>query len=234
MKRPGLLDQLLNVAITVAVLVLVVLIVRREFSSSSTAGRGKEFDSAPFIVSEWEEVLAAGLMLGLPTAPIRLVVFEDLECPYCRQFHDEVLAPVLERFRPAVNHVFVHYPLPIHRFARQAAQAVECAHADGKASEFIDTAYTKQDSLGLIGWGALGGLSGIRDTTRFGACSRAAQLHPRIQKGLKLGERLAIIATPTVMINGLRFSVPPSRNRLVVVIDSLLGLSSERSTERSQ
>ena len=34
----------------------------------------------------------------------------------------------------ATGSVFVHYPLPIHRFSHQAAKAVECATRQGRRS----------------------------------------------------------------------------------------------------
>lgn len=47
----------------------------------------------------------------------------------------------------------VHLPLPGHRFARPAARASECAHAEGRFAEMVDAIYDSQDSLGSRGRG---------------------------------------------------------------------------------
>lgn len=231
MERPRSLDQALNLVVTLAVVVLVAVVVRREFLSGSSGQRGGSQEGLLTHVSQWDEVLAAGLLASSPAGPVQVVVFEDLECPYCKRFHETVLSPLRDRFGDSVTSVLVHFPLAIHRFAHQAAQAVECANANGKASEFIKTVYASQDSIGLIGWGALGRRAGILDTARFGTCARSPELHARIQRGLDIGAALGVTTTPTVMVNGLRFAVPPSKSRLVTFVDSLLRAHSERGSK---
>jgi hypothetical protein len=91
--------------------------------------------------------------------------------------------------------VFVHFPLPIHRFAVQAAQATECASLKGRFLNFIDAVYRKQDSLGLKSWGSYA-----------------------LEAGRELGLRWQILGTPTVIINGLRYASPPTKREIDRVI----------------
>ena len=222
MKRPGLMDQVLNVLITLAVVALAAVVVRRELYSSPAVPRRGDVDVPLTRVSDWDKVVTGGLVLGGPQAPVQVVVFEDLECPFCKRFHESVLLPVLKHHQDSVTWVFVHYPLTIHRFARQAAQAVECASDVSKAVEFIHIAFEMQDSIGLLGWGTLASRAGIRDTVHFDACARSGALRPRIERGLQLGQELGVTVTPTVMVNGLQFASPPSKVRLMSIVDSLL------------
>lgn len=58
-----------------------------------------------------------------------VTVFTDVDCPYCRRFHDQVAAFNAQGI--AVNYVF--YPLDIHPGADKKAEAVWCAK-DRKAA----------------------------------------------------------------------------------------------------
>ena len=79
-----------------------------------------------------EQALMAGLTpntgssRGSITAPVTIVEFSDFECPFCRKF-----AAILDQLSPAerdqVRIVFHHFPLPMHPWARAAAEGAACA-----------------------------------------------------------------------------------------------------------
>jgi hypothetical protein len=81
------------------------------------------------------------------------VSFSDFECPYCRTFQSSLDSVRHDRGN-AISFVFVHFPLPMHRFARPAARAAECANTLGKFDAFQRVLFGKQDSLGLKPWGS--------------------------------------------------------------------------------
>jgi protein-disulfide isomerase len=101
--------------------------------------------------------------------------------------------------------MFVHFPLPMHRFARGAAVASECALRAGKFDDIQRTFFEKQDSLGLKSWGSFARDIGIGDTVSFNACVRTESF-ARIDSGVAIGGRLAVTGTPTVFVNGYRFA----------------------------
>jgi hypothetical protein len=170
-------------------------------------------DDPPAYEAGWKDALPVGVRLGDSTAPNTIVVFSDLECPGCRQFHSTVQR--LLRDRPKdVSVVFVHFPLGMHRFATQAAQAAECAQARGRFGQFVDAVYEQQDSIGIKGWGAFAAKAGISDTGSISECARNPKSTSRIEAGRALGLKWGIHATPTVLINGERYFTPPSEQEI--------------------
>lgn len=83
-----------------------------------------------------DATLSAEKSLGNPSAPIKLVVFDDYECPACGQFYEQTLRPMIDTYVAEGRVYLVHrdYPLPppIHQFSRQAARWVNAAARIGK------------------------------------------------------------------------------------------------------
>lgn len=68
-------------------------------------------------------------IIGSPDAPIIFVEYSDLECPFCKRYH-ETLNRVMEEYGEdgTVAWVYRHFPLDsIHPKARTEAEATECA-----------------------------------------------------------------------------------------------------------
>src|SRR5687768_13144403 len=60
---------------------------------------------------------------GSDDAPVTMVAFMDLQCPFCAKAA-VTLAALKENFGPgALRIVIKHYPLPFHPFAREASLA---------------------------------------------------------------------------------------------------------------
>ena len=63
---------------------------------------------------------------GSLDAPVKVVVYTDFECPFCKQFHKTMLS-ALEAFSPKVSLVYRNYPLEeLHPRAVKEAEAGEC------------------------------------------------------------------------------------------------------------
>lgn len=197
-------DRLANFAIAVAALTLTATLIRREVSSRTT-----ELDHSapplPEFYSEWRSLDSVSLPLDAADGPIHVYIFSDMECPYCALFHQNVIPSVYERFADGVTVRLVHLPLRSHKFSRQAAGALECAAAQSRATEFLDKAYSKQDSIGLIPWGRFARDAGVPDTAKFETCS-LAKPNPRIAAGETISTQLDIRSTPTIIVNGWRFA----------------------------
>lgn len=75
---------------------------------------------------------------GNKNAKITLIEYSDLECPFCKQFHNslrEVFAD--KKYGDNVQWVYRHYPLTsIHPKAPKEAEAAECAGELGGSTAF--------------------------------------------------------------------------------------------------
>jgi protein-disulfide isomerase len=171
---------------------------------------------------DWRTLIPSGTRIGSADAPVTIVEFADLECPFCKRFHESSLAAVQKQFGSKVSLVYVHFPITSHRFARPAARAAECASMQGVFGGFISAIYRKQDSLGLKSWTSYAVDAGVRDTAAFVVCARATGTLTLIDSGLAAGTRLHVEATPTVLVNGWRFATPPSDTTLTRVVGALL------------
>jgi protein-disulfide isomerase len=203
---------------TVAALVLAAAVAHREF----TQQRVDQSQSLvrPVYHRDWKAYLAAARALGDTGVPVELIEFGDLECPACRQFHATVLPEIHRAFRDRLSIRFVHLPLRIHRFARPAALAAECAAEQGRFSAFIEKAYQKQDSIGLAPWSSLAAQAGVANLKAFESCRTVTQ-SSLVDSGMALAKRLDVHSTPTILVNG--WLVPsPTREELNRVISAVL------------
>lgn len=80
-------------------------------------------------------------------APVKIIEFSDLECPFCGRFHP-TMQQAFNEYQGKVAWIYRHFPLEsIHPTARPLAEASECAASIGgndKFWEFIDTAFARQ------------------------------------------------------------------------------------------
>lgn len=87
-------------------------------------------------------------ILGNPNAEIVIVEYSDLECPYCKGFH-ETMKKIMDEYGPTgkVAWVYRHFPLTqIHPDAKPAAEATECVAKLGGNDKFWE--YTNKLSAG--------------------------------------------------------------------------------------
>lgn len=84
--------------------------------------------------------------LGSADAPVVMVEFADLQCPFCRRFQTATFAELEKDYIDTGKLRFVarDLPLPMHPYALGAAEAARCAGEQGKFWQFRDAVLDDQ------------------------------------------------------------------------------------------
>jgi len=175
-----------------------------------------------------------GIALGRPSAPLTLVEFGDLQCPFCRHFALRTLPTLLARYvRPGrLRLEFRNVPLLGPDSARAARVAMAAAGQD-RLWEFVDlfyvnqrrenTGYVTDDFLRAIAAGVRG-LDPAAALQARGATAIGAQL----TQNLALARQIGIPGTPTFLLGRtggtLRRLVLPSLEPppFLAIVDAML------------
>ena len=68
-------------------------------------------------------MMAANLVEGNAKSPVRVVIYEDLQCPDCRDFRQMMDEKLLPKYAEQVAFEHRDFPLAKHAWAREAAHA---------------------------------------------------------------------------------------------------------------
>jgi protein-disulfide isomerase len=152
---------------------------------------------------------------GPETAPVQIVVFDDLECPFCARMHAQLFPALLKRYGNQVRIVYRDYPIEKHPWAMRAAVDVNCVAAQSPNGywDLIDYIHAHADDFGgpdhslQKALDALDQLSVEQankdkiDTALVEACIKK-QDTSGIKESMKIGDALNVDATPALFING--------------------------------
>jgi protein-disulfide isomerase len=140
--RSSMLTRL-GILAALAVIVVVAIVVAAAGGGSSDGSKG---GGTPVQVeSALKGIPQSGLTLGSPKAPVTIVEFADLQCPFCAEYHRNVFPELLKRY---VKTGKVRLELRLLRFlgpdsdrlARVAAAAAE----QNRMWQFVGLAYARQ------------------------------------------------------------------------------------------
>src|SRR5271157_3605455 len=125
---------------------------------------------------------------GARDAAVTVIEYADYECPYCRK-----VEPTLEKLRKEyggkIAFAFKNFPLPMHSHAEKAAEAANCAEAQGKFWEFhhklfevdtLDVEDLKKEARSI-------GLDGAKFDKCLDSGSESASVQKDLSEGTKLG-----------------------------------------------
>jgi protein-disulfide isomerase len=213
------LDSAITAIFLTCALVTTGAIVHREFFGS-TARRALA-EQKPIFLKDWRTELPKGMRMGPADAPVQLLEFSDFECPFCANLHKD-LSTLQVRYPTQVALTYVHFPLPMHRFAEPAARVAECAGDQGRFETMHDRLFDEQNSFGLKPWSDYATEAGVPDLAAFEACIKRGDPVPRIEEGKQLGTRLDVKGTPTLIINGWKLGRPPTLDELDHMVKAIL------------
>jgi protein-disulfide isomerase len=139
---------------------------------------------------------------GNPDAPVTIVEFIDLQCPFCKRFHAPV-NEILKAYPEKVRYIAKNFPLPMHGQARPAAKAAFAAGEQGKYWEMLEALLDNGASLNEEKFKELAGQIGL-DVEQFMKDYREkdAQWEQMVNQDMSLGSQVDVRGTPTFYLNG--------------------------------
>jgi protein-disulfide isomerase len=172
---------------------------------------------------------------GLETAPVSIVVFDDLECPFCAQLNAALVPAVLDRYKELVRVVYMDFPSSGHPWALRAAIETSCLAKQSSMGYWsaVDTIHAQAGELGgtehslVLANDSLdeivsnAGKQQHVDADVLNACIQR-QDASSIDASRRLGESLGVERTPTFFINGAKIEGIVPADFLFHVIDTAL------------
>lgn len=168
------------------------------------------------------KVTSADHIRGNKNAPVVMVEYSDYQCPFCSRHH-VTMQSIMKKYGDKVAWVYRHYPLPFHEQAKPAANAAECANAQGKFWEFTDEVFATQDQIsGADYFTKIASKLGL-DASKFKTCVDAKKYESRIDTDTQEGGSYGVSGTPATFINGVLVSGAVPESEFSKAIESALG-----------
>jgi protein-disulfide isomerase len=166
------------------------------------------------------------MALGRESAPVTIVQYASMTCPYCRKFQAEVF-PVLKREyidTGKVRYILREFPIGFQSGA--ATIALRCAPAD-KYFALYDKLMAQQASWvsqevrtdPIFKVAAQVGMT----RAQFDACRQNQGMIAALDSIKERGRTLGVIGTPNFFINGKLIKTTLDLSELRAIIDPLLG-----------
>jgi len=145
---------------------------------------------------------------GPQDAPVTIVEFADLQCPFCIRETPKLLK-VLEEYPDKVRLVFKHFPLSFHKQAKPAHAATEFARLEGgneafwKMHDMIVQKPKALDVAALRGYVETLGL----DLAKFDSLmADQGKMDEMLKADMDEARKCKVRGTPTVLVNGLKLA----------------------------
>jgi len=171
-------------------------------------------------------------ILGNPSAPVRIDLFSDFQCPACKIFHEQSLPVLVREYIGTGKVMFVshEFPLPMHPYSRQAANFATAAAHIGKYQPVVDALFRNQNVWGTNGkvWDTVAPVLTAAEQKKVQEMANEAAIVGEVQQDVQLGTTEQVKETPTIIISrgSRRYPFPgpgPGNYPLMrSLIDSLL------------
>ena len=191
MMRLGLLAALAVVA------VLVVIVVTTPHKAN-TAGGGE--GGTPAVLSQFKGIPQSGITLGSPKAPVTIVEFADLQCPFCAEYEAGVLPTLIDRY---VRTGKVRLQLRLLRFlgpdSDRLARVAAAASTQNRMWQFAALAYARQgaENSGYANAEFVNRLAADAGLNKLDAGAAAER---QVRQSEQAARTLGINSTPSFMI----------------------------------
>ena len=158
-----------------------------------------------------------GRTLGSPTAPVKIEVYEDFQCPMCQLFTKEFEPKIISTYVETgqVYYIFRQFAfidqLSVTKESQQSANASMCAAEQNRFWDYHDIVYTNWngENLGSLTDKKLVAFAESLnfDMVKFKQCFNDNRYKSDIAADLQEGKAVGVTGTPSVAINGQLLNV---------------------------
>lgn len=140
--------------------------------------------------------------IGSSSAPVTIVEFNDLQCPFCKIFHGAAFVDIKKNYVDTGKVRFINRDMPLddlHPQASRAAHAARCAGEQGKYWEVAGALIENQAGMSPASIDLHAKKSGL-DETAFQSCMESNRHADAIRVSGASARALGISGTPTFII----------------------------------
>ncbi len=199
--------KLASAAAFLAVVVVAVLIVISQ-NQSSDGGDASSVEGAAEIEKQLAGIPQRGMVLGEPSAKVKLIEFGDLQCPVCKGFAEEILPPVIEgQVRNGEAQLEFRNFTIISEQSVPAGAAAVAAGEQGRGWNFVELFYRNQgieasgyvtdEFLTAIAEGA-----GVPNIDKWDSDRKSKAVISTVEKTTAQAGRLGLSGTPSFAVEG--------------------------------
>jgi protein-disulfide isomerase len=151
-----------------------------------------------------------GWTVGEDDAPVTVVEFSDISCPYCAEFHSGTRAELIEEYVASgrVRWITLSYVSGLYRNSEALLVAAECAGRQGRYEAFLGAAYDEREAWLRAGEGEVAevieglGVQLDLDPAALETCRTDPTVGDRLDRISALAPRVGVRGTPTWIVNG--------------------------------
>jgi protein-disulfide isomerase len=139
--------------------------------------------------------------LGAKEAPVTIIEFTDLQCPFCARFSAQTFPELQKKYIDTgkVRFVTRDLPLTFHAQALPAAVAARCAGDQGKYWEYRERLFAGQKDLGDAAYNKLAAEMQL-DAKAFATCRASPENTAAAEADRTVANTLGITGTPTFLV----------------------------------
>lgn len=197
-------DWMLPASILISALVISVALVyntgKKDLSAGQPVVQGNEQAGSPKNVKPFS---ANEHVLGNPNAPVKLILFSDFECPFCKTFHEDTVRKIATDYDGKVAIAFRQFP--IHSQSGKEAIASECVASLGgndKFWAFVDEIFAitpSNDGLDLSELPKIAEKVGV-NVNDFNACLTSGKFDAKITADMQDAKVAGLQGTPYTIV----------------------------------
>ena len=173
------------------------------------------------------QIRPTDMVIGNPDAKVTIIEYASLTCPHCAAFHANTLPALKERYLDTGKAKLAFRDFPLDGLALRAAMLAHCSGSE-RYFGMLGTLFARQMQWAtaqdpLLAIAAIARQAGMSEE-EFKACIADKAVEKTVlDSALEADKSLGVNSTPTIFINGQKFSGALTIDQMAQVIDPLVG-----------